>query len=82
MPTGRENFRIEYPSPNPGPSVAPFQHAQDAHPRSTPIPQGQGCRFVRDVLHDPDRAKEIEEESLDDYAERRKIALINIRKDK
>jgi hypothetical protein len=33
--------------------------------------------FVRDVLHDPERAEEIEEESLEDYAERRKIALTN-----
>ena len=37
----------------------------------------QAVRFTRDVLGDPDRADEIAEESLEDYAERRKIALIN-----
>jgi Skp family chaperone for outer membrane proteins len=34
-------------------------------------------RFTRDVLADPDRAEEIADESLEDYAERRKIKLIN-----
>jgi hypothetical protein len=37
----------------------------------------KAVRFVRDVLGDPDRAEEIEEESLEDYAERRKITLTN-----
>jgi hypothetical protein len=37
----------------------------------------KAARFVRDVLGDPDRAEEIEEESLEDYAERRKITLTN-----
>jgi hypothetical protein len=37
----------------------------------------QAVRFVRDVLNDPDRAEEIEDESLDDYAERRKITITN-----
>jgi len=37
----------------------------------------QAVRFVRDVLGDPERAEEIEEESLEDYAERRKIQLPN-----
>jgi hypothetical protein len=37
----------------------------------------KAVRFVHDVLHDPDRADEIEEESLEDYAERRKITLTN-----
>jgi hypothetical protein len=37
----------------------------------------QAVRFTRDVLGDPDRAEEIEEESLEDYAERRKFTLIN-----
>jgi hypothetical protein len=37
----------------------------------------KAVRFVRDVLGDPDRADEIEEESLEDYAERRKITLTN-----
>lgn len=34
-------------------------------------------RFVRDVLDDPDRADEIEDESLEDYAERRKIKIVD-----
>jgi hypothetical protein len=37
----------------------------------------KAARFVRTVLGDPDRAAEIEEESLDDYASRRKIQLLN-----
>jgi len=34
-------------------------------------------RFTRDVLGDPERADEIEAESLEDYAERRKVKLLN-----
>lgn len=34
-------------------------------------------RFVRNVLGDPERADEIADESLEDYAERRKIQVIN-----
>ena len=37
----------------------------------------KAVRFVRDVLGDPDRAEEIEDESLDSYADRRKIRLTN-----
>ena len=37
----------------------------------------QAVRFTRDVLGDPDRADEIADESLDDYAERRKIQITN-----
>jgi len=37
----------------------------------------KAVRFVRDVLGDPDRAAEIEDESLEDYAERRRIQLMN-----
>ena len=37
----------------------------------------KAVRFTRDVLADPDRAEEIADESLEDYAERRKIELIN-----
>lgn len=33
-------------------------------------------QFVRDVLGDPERANEIDDESLEDYAERRKIKLV------
>jgi hypothetical protein len=36
----------------------------------------KAVRFVRDVLSDPDRADEIADESLDDYAERRKIQIL------
>jgi hypothetical protein len=39
--------------------------------------KAKAVRFVRDVLGDTDRADEIEEESLEDYASRRKIHLIN-----
>jgi len=37
----------------------------------------KAVRFVRDVLDDPDRADEIESESLEDYASRRKVQLSN-----
>ena len=35
----------------------------------------KAVRFIRDVLDDPDRADEIEDESLEEYAERRKIQI-------
>ena len=37
----------------------------------------KAVRFVRDVLQDPDRADEIEDESLEDYAARRRIQILN-----
>lgn len=37
----------------------------------------QAVRFVRDVLDDPDRADEIDDESLEDYAERKGFAIAN-----
>ena len=37
----------------------------------------KAVRFTRDVLADPDRADEIADERLEDYAQRRKIELIN-----
>lgn len=37
----------------------------------------KAVRFVQDVLDDPDRAEEIEDESLHRYAERCKIELQN-----
>jgi len=37
----------------------------------------QAVRFVRDVLGDEDRAAEIEDESLEEYAERRRVQLTN-----
>ena len=39
--------------------------------------KAQAVRFVRNVLGDPDRADEIEAESLEGYAERRKVKLLN-----
>jgi hypothetical protein len=37
----------------------------------------KAVRFTRDVLDDADRAEEIAEESLEEYAARRKIAITN-----
>jgi protein AATF/BFR2 len=37
----------------------------------------KAVRFTRDVLGDPDRAEEIEDEDLEDYAERRKFTITN-----
>jgi hypothetical protein len=39
--------------------------------------KAQAVQFTRDVLGDPERAHEIEAESLEDYGERRKVTLIN-----
>ena len=39
--------------------------------------KNKAVRFTRDVASDPDRADEIEDESLDDYAQRRRIQLMN-----
>ena len=36
--------------------------------------------FVQDVLDDPERADEIEDESVEDYAERRKFEIVNPRR--
>jgi len=44
--------------------------------------KAQAVRFTRDVLGDPERADEIEAERLEDYAERRKVKLINSSKTK
>ena len=42
----------------------------------------KAVRFVQNVLQDPDRADEIADESLERYAERRKITLANpVRRD-
>jgi len=40
----------------------------------------KAVRFVRDVLDDPERADEIEDESVEDYAERRKFEIANPRR--
>ncbi len=39
--------------------------------------KAQAVRFTRDVLGDDDRADEIEGESVEDYAERKHIKLVN-----
>ena len=39
--------------------------------------KAQAVRFTRDVLEDDDRADEIEDESIEDYAEDRHIKLSN-----
>jgi hypothetical protein len=41
----------------------------------------KAVRFVRDVLHDPDRAEEIADESLESYAERRGFTITNPRRE-
>jgi hypothetical protein len=42
----------------------------------------KAARFVRDVLDDPDRAGEIEDESIEDYAARKKIKITNSRRNR
>lgn len=42
----------------------------------------KAVRFVRDVLEDPERADEIADESLEHYAERRKIQMVNPRRER
>jgi len=39
--------------------------------------KAQAVRFTRNVLEDDDRADEIEDESLEDYAEGRHIKIVN-----
>ena len=39
--------------------------------------KAQAVRFVRDVLDDDDKADDIEDESLEDYAEHRHIKIAN-----
>lgn len=38
--------------------------------------KAKAVRFVRDVLGDEDRAEEIEDESPEDYAERKRIEIV------
>ena len=40
----------------------------------------KAARFTETVLRDPDRADEIRDESVEDYAERRKFQIINPRR--
>jgi hypothetical protein len=39
--------------------------------------KAKAVRFTHDVLGDPDRADEIEDESLEEYAERRHVQVVN-----
>ena len=39
--------------------------------------RAKAVRFTRDVRDDPDRADEIENESLEEYAQERRIKLLN-----
>jgi hypothetical protein len=39
--------------------------------------KAQAVRFTRDVMDDPEGAAEIEDESLESYAERRRIQIRN-----
>ncbi len=39
--------------------------------------KSKAVRFTRDVLGDPQRAQEIEDEHLESYAERRHIQIVN-----
>lgn len=39
----------------------------------------KAVRFLRDVLHDSERADEVEDESVEDYAERRHLRIVNPR---
>ncbi|HEV2388837.1 MAG TPA: hypothetical protein VGS20_16460 [Candidatus Acidoferrales bacterium] len=41
--------------------------------------KGKAVQFVENVLDDPDRADEIADESLESYAERRHVKLVNPR---
>lgn len=50
---------------------------EGSHSPAAPQAKEKAVPFVRDVQGDSERAAEIERESLEDYAERRKIQLIN-----
>ena len=45
--------------------------------KQTEARKAQAVRFVRDVLGDDDKADDIEDESLEDYAEHRHIKIAN-----
>jgi FtsZ-binding cell division protein ZapB len=44
--------------------------------------KAKAARFVRDVLQDDNRAEEIEDESPQDYAERKRITITNPQRNK
>lgn len=39
--------------------------------------KAKAVRFVRDVLQDDERADEIEDEAVEDYAERKRVVMVN-----
>jgi hypothetical protein len=39
--------------------------------------KGKGVRFLRNVVQDDDRADDLEDETLEDYAERKRFAVAN-----
>jgi len=64
------------------PSVTEYRHRVARTQKALTRDQIQSrkdkaVRFTRDMLGDPDRADEIEDESLEDYAERRKFTITN-----
>lgn len=44
--------------------------------------KGKAVRFLENVLDDPERADEVEAESIESYAERRGIQIVNPRRGK
>jgi hypothetical protein len=58
--------------------IPSWESKREATPATNCNPEKErAVRFTRDVLGDPDRAGEIAEESLEDYAQRRKIQITN-----
>ena len=41
--------------------------------------KANAVRFTRDVLGDPERTDQIEDESLEEYAERRHVLIVNLK---
>jgi hypothetical protein len=71
---------VKSPSRKPARFVAPSTGMKSLTREQLQSRKEKAIRFTRDVLGDPDRADEIADESLEDYAERRKIQLTNIGK--
>ncbi|MFN0112991.1 MAG: hypothetical protein ACKVZH_29375 [Blastocatellia bacterium] len=44
--------------------------------RQAETSRSRGIRFVRDVLEDDDRADELDDESLDDWADRKSVTIV------
>jgi hypothetical protein len=56
------------------------QRVKTLTPKQLEARKEKAVRFVRDVLENDDRASEIEDESLEDYAERRRLEITNPRR--